>query len=96
MDGRGLLALYERMRGMGLVANQREFSRAWLGKGQTYARDFREDGRLHAMVPGAVVTRLRDRLCAVARLVPRGAAREVTALVEGIDRAGAVHRLLAR
>lgn len=96
MDGWNLMALYERMRSMGLVASKREFSRTWLGRGETYARDYREDGRMHATVPSAVVARLRERLVAVARLVPQGAAQEIAAEVARIDQASAVHHLLAR
>jgi hypothetical protein len=96
MDAKTLVEVYGWMRGTGLVASKREFSKRWCGKGQTYVTDYVEDDRLDAMVPGAVIERLRDRLHAVAALVPTGAAREIMAIVDRIDRATMVHKFLAR
>ena len=91
-----LTMIYERMRKLGLIASKREFSKIWCGKGRTYLRDYIDDDRLHATVPHHVVTRLRDRLTAVADRTPAGVAREVREVVETIDRATMVHRSLAR
>lgn len=96
MDAMNLLTVYDRMRHLGMVATKREFSRDWLGKSWSYLRDFTEDDRLHATVPHGVVMRLRERLAAVADRTPAGAAREIRSVVETIDRASMVHRLLAR
>ena len=84
------------MRLVGLVGNKREFSRIWCGKGQTYLRDYIGDDRLEATVPRVVVGRLRERLSAVAAVAPAGAAREVMAVVEGIDRSVQIEMFLRR
>jgi hypothetical protein len=91
-----LLTVYDRMRHLGMVATKREFSRDWLGKSWSYLRDFVEDDRLYATVPYSVVTRLRERLAAVARLTPAGVARDIKAMVEAIDRAVMVQDFMRR
>ena len=96
LDAMNLLTVYDRMRDLGMVGNKREFSLMWLGKGRTYLRDFIDDGRLHATVPLAVIDRLRGRLTAMADRTPAGVARDIRGVVENIDRAVVVHRLLAR
>ena len=93
---RAYTLLTDRMRRLGMIATKREFSLAWCGKGRDYLRDLIGDGRLHATVPHHVVTRLRDRLIAVADRTPAGVAREVREVVEAIDRAAMVHWSLAR
>ena len=84
------------MRSVGLVGNKREFSRIWCGKGQNYLRDYVGDDRLEATVPCVVVGRLRERLSAVAAVAPAGAAREVMAVIEGIDRSVQIEMFLRR
>jgi len=91
-----LTTVYDRMRKLGLVASKREFSLLWCGKGRTYLRDYIDDDRLYATVPSTVVSRLRDRLTAVADLIPVGVARDVREVVETIDHASMVYRSLKR
>lgn len=96
MNARNLLAVYERMRIIGLVSNKREFSLSWCGKGRNYLRDYVGHDRLGATVPRAVVGRLRDRLTAVAAIAPEGAAREMMSVVEEIDQAVMIERYMHR
>jgi hypothetical protein len=90
------MVIYDRLRQLGVVGNKRAFAHIWLGRGRTYLADFVGDDRLDALVPPIVVDRLRNRLEAVAERTPRGVADEIRSVIETIDRALIIHRLLRR
>lgn len=96
LDARNLILIYDRLRQLGAVGNKRAFARIWLGRGRTYLGDFVGDDRLGAIVPTIVVDRLRSRLEAVADRTPHGVAGEIRSVIESIDRALTIHRLLRR
>ncbi|MXQ10951.1 DUF6626 family protein [Microvirga makkahensis] len=96
MLARNLMNAYKMMRALGLVRSKRDYSRRWLGRGQTYLRDYELRGRDFVQVPAATVTRLRSRLRAVADRVPAGIRTEIEAVIATIDQGTAVADLLAR
>jgi hypothetical protein len=87
---------YQIMLKLGLVRSKRDYSRRWLGRGQTYLRDYELRGRDFVQVPTITVTRLRTRLRAVADRVPAGIRMEIEAVIDTIDQGTAVADLLSR
>lgn len=96
MLARNLTYAYQMMFNLGLVRSKRDYSRRWLGRGQTYLRDFELRSRGFVKVPTSTVTRLRTRLRAVADRVPAGIRMEIEAVIDTIDQGTAVADLLSR
>jgi hypothetical protein len=96
MLDRNLTNSYKMMFNLGLVRSKRDYSRRWLGRGQTYLRDFELRDRDFVRVPPITVTRLRTRLRAVADRVPKGLRTEIEAVIDAIDQGVAVANLLSR
>jgi len=88
MLGRNLIDTFEAMREAGLVKSRVHFSRRWLGRGQTYYRDFQHrPERLDLKVSDRTVAALRGRLLAVAALSSKRVADRIDKIVADIDSA---------
>src|SRR4051812_20785846 len=96
MLGISLENTYRALRDIGLVKSQRDYCRRFLSRGPGYLKEFRREGRDMVKVSAVTVATLRSRLCAIAARVPAGVAAEVMAVVESIDHATMIYRLLAR
>lgn len=85
---------YLRLREMGLVRSRRDYGRRWLRRASTYMHDLRGKKREWALVRPDTMAHLRERLAAVADLLPSRLAAEVRAVVSDIDRDATVVGLL--
>ncbi|UYW29505.1 hypothetical protein OKC48_13675 [Methylorubrum extorquens] len=84
--GQQIERYYLRLREMGLVRSRRDYGRRWLRRASTYMHDLRGKKREWALVRPDTTAHLRERLTAVADLLPPGLAAEVRAVVSDIDR----------
>jgi hypothetical protein len=77
---------YLTLRDLGLVRCKRDFARRWLGRGETYLRDYEFRDRGWRRVNGATVARLRSNLTDVARRSPSDVADEIARVLAAIER----------
>ena len=91
-----LITTYEKMRDLGLVRSKRDYSRRWLGRGETYLRDLQFKGRDGAIIPASTVTALRMRLKCVSQQAPTGVKLEIDAVIASIDQGIRIADLLSR
>ena len=95
--GFSLLNVYTTLHNLGLVRSKREYARRWLGRGETYLRDYEHRAeRQHARVSPTTVATLRSRLCAVSAVLAPRLARDLNEVVRAIDRDCRVADLLRR
>jgi len=73
---RTLFRIYEKMFRLGWTKSQREFSRVWLGRGETYMNDFAVKDRWDVVVSEKTRRYLEARVRNMASLVPRALSDE--------------------
>ena len=95
MYGEHLLRNYWLLHDLGLVRCKRDFSRRWLGRGETYLMDYEFRDRGWRRVNSVTTARLRENLLGVAARVPRHVAAEIKRILTMIDRDEQVAAMMA-
>lgn len=86
MHGRTLIAVYERLRGLGAVRSKRDFAIRMLGRGPTYLRDLAARNALTAWISTDTTRTLRARLDGLRDALPAPLRGEVATLIDMIER----------
>jgi hypothetical protein len=96
MYGQQLLAIYERVRSLGLTSSREAFSVEWCGRSPDYLRDYTRRRGAMARVSPRTVAYIRGRFANVMRMLPAGVAAEVRAIDDRMVQDAAVANFIGR
>ena len=96
MYGQQLLAIYDRVRALGLTSSREAFSVEWCNRSPDYLRDYTRRRGAMARVSPRTVAHVRARLAEVTRLLPAGVATEVRAIDDRMVQDAAVASFVGR
>lgn len=86
MHGHTFIAIYERLRRMGVVRSQRDYIARYLGRGKTYMRDIEARDGLSSWISTTTTCRLSARLDQLRDALPASLREEVSAMIGMIAR----------